>query len=322
MRWNQPDFVEAEYLAANPDVAEAVRRGQFPSGLEHFRLFGQREGRQSGRPGHMDRKGKALYALDKRGPGLEIGPSHNPIAPKREGFRVDILDHASADELRGKYRCHGVDISQIEDVDFVWSGQSYADLIGKSACYEWIIASHVIEHVPDLVSFLRQCGDLLTSGGVLSLVIPDKRYCFDHFSPKTTTGDVLDAFADQRIRPTPGQVFDHFANATKRNGDIAWGPSHKGGRYELVHSMGQAKEFWTAASSGADYLDVHCWRFTPASFRLILLDLLALCLVDFSIKQEFDTTGCEFHIALSKGATPTPPQERLACLQRVLQEDG
>lgn len=37
---------EAAYLAANPDVARAVRSGAFPSGHAHYLAFGQREGRR------------------------------------------------------------------------------------------------------------------------------------------------------------------------------------------------------------------------------------------------------------------------------------
>jgi hypothetical protein len=42
--------------------------------------------------------------LDKSGSGIEIGPSFSPIAPKAQGFKVKTLDHATADELREKYR--------------------------------------------------------------------------------------------------------------------------------------------------------------------------------------------------------------------------
>ena len=55
-----PTFDEAFYLASNPDVAAAVARGEFSSGLEHFQLFGQAEGR--------------LGAPPSGGSGLSIGP--------------------------------------------------------------------------------------------------------------------------------------------------------------------------------------------------------------------------------------------------------
>jgi hypothetical protein len=38
----------------------------------------------------MSREDKALCALDRKGFGLEIGPSHNPIAPKKLGFNVHM----------------------------------------------------------------------------------------------------------------------------------------------------------------------------------------------------------------------------------------
>ena len=120
-------FNESEYLKTNPDVALAVLNGQFSSGLEHYEKYGKKEERMLNCFGRMTREDNALYALNKNGVGLEIGPSHNPIAPKSRGFNVHILDHASAEELRTKYQGHGVNLHNIEEVDFIWSGQSYPD---------------------------------------------------------------------------------------------------------------------------------------------------------------------------------------------------
>lgn len=39
------DFNEAGYLAANPDVLEAVNNGDFKSGWHHYKLHGKSEGR-------------------------------------------------------------------------------------------------------------------------------------------------------------------------------------------------------------------------------------------------------------------------------------
>jgi SAM-dependent methyltransferase len=167
-------FNESDYLAANPDVVAAVKEGVFQSGWEHYERYGKNEERTL-KP-EVSREEKVFHLLDKKGLGLEIGPSHNPIAPKKQGFNVHILDHASATELREKYRDHNLNLDNIEEVDFVWHGESLPELIGKKNCYDWIIASHVIEHVPDFISYLQQCEALLKSDGILSLIIPDKRY--------------------------------------------------------------------------------------------------------------------------------------------------
>jgi hypothetical protein len=191
---SEEQFVEADYLDANPDVAAAVKAGQFQSGRDHYEIHGKKEGRMLNRLfGISSREEKVFRNLNNKGLGLEIGPSHNPMAPKKKGFNVHILDHASTSELRTKYQGHGVNLDNIEEVDFVWHGEVFQELIGKTGCYDWIIASHVIEHTPNLISFLQQCEVLLKADGILSLVIPDKRYCFDYFSTTSTTGHVLDA---------------------------------------------------------------------------------------------------------------------------------
>jgi hypothetical protein len=317
-------FNEAEYLAANPDVAAAVKEGKFRSGREHYEMYGKKEGRML--KCFYDRtlrEEKAFRLLDKKGLGLEIGPSHNPIAPKKKGFNVHILDHATADQLRVKYKGHeiyGVKLENIEEVDFVWHGEPLQELIGKTSCYDWIIASHVIEHVPDLISFLQQSEALLKPTGILSLVIPDKRYCFDYFSSSSSTGNVLDA--EKRVRPTHGQIFDHFANASKRNGVIAWSSDVPGGADELMHTFAGAQEQWSRSVSTADYIDVHCWRFTPASFRLLVSDLLNLGLIGLEIKAEFDTTGCEFYASLCKKGDAPMKLDRLTILKTRKHENA
>ena len=250
----------------------------------------------------LSRREKALKMVNPNGLGLEIGPSHNPIAPKKLGFNVHILDHSNAEGLCAKYRGHGVNLENIEKVDFVWGGEPLCELIGREKCYDWIIASHVIEHTPDLVAFLVDCEKLLKDDGVLSLIIPDKRYCFDYIHAQTSTGELLDAYDQKRKHPTPGKVFDHFAGATKLNGKIAWDSSTRG-TIEFVHTFSEAIEYWRRASARQEpreYIDVHNWRFTPASFRAILFDLQALGLIHFDVKMEFDTAGCEFFVTLQK----------------------
>lgn len=264
----------------------------------------------------LSREEKALAFVDREGVGLEVGPSHNPIAPKREGFRVHILDHLSADELRRKYEGHNVELSRIEEVDFVWNGERLPDLIGKKHYYDWVIASHVIEHIPDPISFLVGCEELLKPTGVLSLVVPDKRYCFDRLRPLSSTGELLDAFLQRRSRPTPGVIFDHLAHAVKRGDAIAWAAGD-GRPLRFVHRFEEAAEAWERAQRTEEYADVHVWRFIPESFRLIVTDLRRLGLIRFAITGEVGTAGSEFHVALSSRARSDDPDERLGWLELI-----
>ena len=119
---------------------------------------------------------------------LEIGPSYHPVVPKSEGWRTSIIDHASQAELVAKYAAMGVQtVSSIEPVDFVWRDEALTAIVPTSlhGKYDGLVASHVAEHLPNLIGFLQQAGTLLKSSGVIALALPDKRLCFDFFQPVT-----------------------------------------------------------------------------------------------------------------------------------------
>lgn len=236
------------------------------------------------------------------GRGLEIGPSYNPITPKRAGYNVEIVDHLDTISLRKKYSNDpNVDINNMEEVNYVSSGEPLQNLIGAECCFDWIIASHVIEHVPDFVGFLQQCESLLTNGGILSLVVPDQRYCFDRLQPWSTAGAVLDAHMEKRIRPSLGCVFDHFANTCSSDGNITWSEEQVPSAMHLIHPFSQAVDaFHSASGSVQPYLDVHCWRFIPELFRLVIEDLRRLGLLSLLVKPSPAPEGCEFYVQLEK----------------------
>ncbi|MGA9032920.1 MAG: methyltransferase domain-containing protein [Sulfuricaulis sp.] len=240
------------------------------------------------------------------------------MAPKKLGFTVHVLDHASADELRAKYKGHGVNFEDIEEVDYVWHDEPLHELVGLEQCYDWIIASHVIEHTPDLISFLVERERLLKPNGVLSLIIPDKRYCFDYFNAAKSIGELLDAFEQRRKRSSPGKGFDHCASATKHNRRISWDADTQG-LVQFVHEFSDAHSHWQRARTTDEYIDVNNWRFTPASFHVLLGDLQALGLTGLEIKAEFVLVGCELHVTLGKSLS-AQPMNRLLAVRCVLDE--
>lgn len=247
----------------------------------------------------MARNEKALKYIDKKSCGIEIGPSHNPVAPKKEGYKVHIIDHMSRDQLLAKYKDHPLDLSQIEEVDFIWGGESYSELTGKNKHYDWIIASHLIEHTPDLIGFLNNCDTVLKDEGIIFLVVPDKRYCFDHYRPITGVAKIIDSHLQKNKLHTPGTVAEYFLNVVARGGRIAWDAGATG-EYSFVHSLENALQGMESVQSGNAYLDVHAWCFVPHSFRLIIHDLFCLGFIPFKEVDFFPTEGCEFYIVLSK----------------------
>lgn len=240
-----------------------------------------------------------LKHIRKDEPGLEIGPSHNPIAPKSQGFNVEIIDHASKEGLREKYKTHNVNLDNIEDVDYIWKGGSYCELTKKESHYKWIIASHLIEHTPDFIGFLKNCQEVLADDGVLILVVPDKRFCFDYFRPVTGVSKIIDAHLNGNTIHTAGTAAEYFLNVTKRGDVIAWDQANKTSLFQLVHSLGEAKNAMNSIINDKVFLDLHSWVFTPSSFRLIIHDLNSLDLISLKELEFSPTVGCEFFVSLS-----------------------
>ncbi len=322
---NEPvsSFDEEAYLLANPDVAHAVASGSIPSGAHHYEVSGQFEGRPLSPA--QSRNAIVRAELDVSGRGIELGPLDKPIMAKRDGYNVEIVDYLDTESLRAQYghELHvGVDASLIEEVDHVSHGETLTELIGNEGAYEWIVASHVIEHIPDLVSFLQDVERILSPTGRLGLVVPDKRYCFDFYGELSTSGQVVDAFVSKRTKPTLGQVVDYFNRTAQVNGAIAWGQV-QGVTPELMYSGESVRDGYRRSLSGDDFGgEIHCWRFTPESFRLIISDLRALGLTSLGIVAEHETVGIEFFATLGRTNIAEPStEERRSMLQAVQASD-
>jgi predicted SAM-dependent methyltransferase len=230
--------------------------------------------------------------------GLEIGPLTNPIVTRDMG-EVRYVDHATTEDLRAKYKNDSsIDVNSIVEVDYVWGAQSLPELVKREVPFDYAIASYVIEHVPDFVGWLKEVRAVLKPGGILSLAIPDKRFCFDYYRSLTKPADVLEAFLQSAKRPSSRQIFDYFSSAVSRHGAITWEGQVDEHELATIHSELYAWEMASKAFKSAIYEDVHCWVFTPESFFQLLKTLNNLELLEFKVAKFYETTGCEFYVSL------------------------
>lgn len=227
--------------------------------------------------------------------GLEIGPGYAPSFPKSQGWNVETLDHATAEGLREKYAGE-TDTSSIEHIDYVTDGRSIDQIIPRRKAYDFIYASHVIEHIPDPIRFFQGCNALLKPEGKLLLVVPDKRRCFDALRSLTSAGDFLNAYYSADRHHTPGNAFDFYANGATMNGGGIWESDWKG-RMEFFQPIDRALELFRSAEKSGNYVDIHAWRFTPTSFRLILRDLADIGLIELREIVTVPTNRFEFYVA-------------------------
>jgi SAM-dependent methyltransferase len=256
---------------------------------------------------------------------LEIGPYHAPIAPRALGYRATTLDLVTAEELRVRAAADpSIDdsgVTAIEDVDLIGSACDVADLVrkrfGPDKRFDWILASHTIEHMPDPIRFLEQCAAVLAPGGILRMAVPDKRGCFDHFRPSSDIGEWVQAYRECRTRPTVYQVFREECYRTevigRDGGRVVWRLGEVPARD--VKPAEQSLELFRAwfgpgGTEPTEYLDTHCWAFTPDSFELMVRDTIAFGLVPLAVTQISRTHGHEFFIDLSRAASDRTLDER------------
>ncbi|MDB5875515.1 MAG: hypothetical protein JWQ07_4957 [Ramlibacter sp.] len=264
-----------------------------------------------------DRREQFLSLFDPSGHGLEIGASFNPLLPKADGYDVKVLDHATAEELVRKYKNAGVDVRKIETVDYVTDGGSLLNAVGQEGCFDFIVASHVVEHTVSFLGFLQDCERLLTPKGVLVLAVPDKRFSFDALRPTSSTGDVLQAHLEQRKLHSPGALFDEVAYNCLRTGALSWGRGDEG-PLAFAAPLQAAKDIFEATSRDPAFHDIHAWQFTPSSFRLIVNDLHEIGYLGLREDRAVEGNG-EFFITLARGATGSG-LSRLQLAQGVIAE--
>ena len=193
-----------------------------------------------------ERRSRLLGTLDlTSGPGIEFGPLAAPLVRKTKGDVV-YVDHATRVDLTAKYAGDAaVDARHIVDVDVVWTGQPLHTCLPHRD-YAYVVASHVIEHLPDPVGWLMEIAGILRPGGIVILAVPDKRYTFDRFRQLTTVSDLLDAYLRKSRRPSPGQVFDQVAyraDIDPLTADLVpYVADNAGGLGRLGHALGLARE--------------------------------------------------------------------------------
>jgi hypothetical protein len=101
-----------------------------------------------------------------------------------------------------------------------------------------------------------------------------------------------------------------------KGGKGAWG-SNDIGEFELIHTISQASNLWRNSQDTNDYIDSHCWRFTPESFKLVINDFKLLGLINFDIFLDFPTVGCEFYVTLGNYGVEKTFQNRIVDLKTI-----
>ena len=236
---------------------------------------------------HKDKKHYASHSIRQylaRGLCLEIGPLHTPILPvthKNSRF-ADIMDQRS---LRKKYKkAANVKANDIPVIHYVHDfGRRKFIETTRGQKFFLIIASHIIEHVPDPISWFREVYEIMTPGALLRLVVPDRRFSYDFRRRPTNVPDLVGAFLEKRTRPPPAIIYEYrvLKKPSLPDTKVLWtnppDPAH-----DILVEIHNAA---IVEANRSTYADVHCWAFTPNTFVKIVDFLNKVNLVPLHIRD-------------------------------------
>jgi len=166
-------------------VADIPQAGVIEEGLEHFDA----------------RDWRKHFASKLHGLGLEIGPLHRPLA-KHSGMNVEYVDRHTVAELRRDYpELKDLPLVEPHIIDDAEALRSVPE--GR---YDFVIAAHVIEHMRNPLSAVENWVRVLKPGGLLYLIVPDKRATFDVQRVRTTLPHIVLDY----LRPSVERDYEHF----------------------------------------------------------------------------------------------------------------
>ena len=268
------------------------------------------------------RQKRILASIDiSKGSGLEIGPLTAPIISKEEA-NIYYLDHVSQEELKKKYKNEPVNLDEIVPIDFALNGKSLTDTV-KGKKFDYVVASHVIEHLPDVVSWLEETASILKNGGILTLAIPDKRFTFDITRRTSSVNEVIGAYIEKLERPTSFMMYD-FARecSVETDNTKAWNNEGYFKKAERRWPLSKVLDMCRKNIEG-EYVDCHCFTFTPYSFIEIIRELTVQNLVPYELASMTETqeNELEFYVSLRKVSKTKPIKARLKKIPNLANDE-
>jgi SAM-dependent methyltransferase len=148
------------------------------------------------------------------GSGIEIGALHNRMPVDQQRATVRYVDRLSlADQRRHYPELAGYEMLEPDIVAEADRLPMLAD-----ASQDFVIANHLLEHLPDPIGALEEWYRVLRNGGILFLALPDKRLTFDKDRPRTTLQHLIADHTDRGAASRIGHFEEYSRLVHKQTG--------------------------------------------------------------------------------------------------------
>lgn len=228
---------------------------------------------------------------------LEIGPFDSPVLT---GEKVKYFDVLNKDELINR-AININSINNLNNIPYIHFVNNCGNLNIINEKFDLVLSCHSIEHQVDFIQHLQDISNLLLPNGYYVIILPDKRYCFDHFIKETTIADVIDHHINKNKLHSIKSVIEHRALTCHNDCFRHWNNDH--GEF-IINSevIKNSINEYNCSIHNNEYLDVHSLQFTPNSIENILNLLYNLSYIDLKICEIYSTTkyNLEFYVILKK----------------------
>ncbi len=144
---------------------------------------------------------RAHFSNQLNGEGLEIGPLHRPMIT-HSGMNMKYVDRCTVADLREHY-------PELKDLPLVEPHiLDDAEVLKTVAneSFDFLISAHVIEHMKNPLFALEQWARVLKPGGLIYMIVPDKRVTFDKKRVRTNTAHIV---LDYK-QPSAERDYEHY----------------------------------------------------------------------------------------------------------------
>ncbi len=177
--------------------------------------------------------------------GVEVGAFETPI-PGIRPFYVDRFAEYGGKHVRADY----------------WGDLTALPFRANSLDY--VAASHVLEHVANPVKALWECARVLRHDGIAYLVVPDRRFTFDHTRPLTPAEHMLSDF-DRGVTDCDGTHLSDYLDGL----DWArWNPNATVA--ENVETKQKLRAIYKADLAAGREINIHFHTFESANVTQLI----------------------------------------------------
>lgn len=184
------------------------------------------------------------------GRGLEIGACDLPTIPASLG-PCEYADFRSARQMIELWNLPPETVVPVRYI--VKRDQPLSAQIDER--FDYVVACHVIEHVPDPIGYIIELGKLLREGasGFVILAAPDKRQTLDATRNSTSIEHILMDFHDKCAHPTIEHIMEFGHH---------WSQDFRDMRQRSLNEFYS----WAARHVSSEEADAHCHVWTDQEF--------------------------------------------------------